>query len=143
MILCVATWRERWALVAYMKTFTDADWDEPRREPISIGTPKPPYPASVANGRSLWIDAQCWECHGAHGSGHGPKSAELVDDWRYPIVPADLTVPTNWRGGYRPQDIFRSIAVGIGGTPMPSYQDALTEDQIWDLTNFLLSIMRP
>lgn len=76
------------------------------------------------------------------GKGDGPSSPTLTDDWDYPIVPADLTVSRNWRGGNRPQDIFRSITVGIGGTPMPSWQDALTEDQIWDLTNYLLSIIQ-
>ncbi len=84
----------------------------------------------------------CGACHGANGKGDGPSSPGLTDEWGYPVVPADLTVSRNWRGGNRPRDIFRSISVGIGGTPMPSYQDAMKEEEVWDVTNYLLSIIR-
>ncbi len=131
---------QRWQLVSYTKTFTDQFEDDGALElqPITIGTRKPPYPESVATGQRLFIEAQCWDCHGMKGRGDGPSSHALVDDWGYRIVPADLTVSGNWRGGYRPEDVYRSIAVGIGGTPMPSFGDALTEDQLWDLVNYLL-----
>ena len=133
---------DRWNLVTYIKTLSSKFQEEERLEPILIGAPRLPYPESVANGRRLYLEADCWECHGMLGKGDGPSSTTLTDDWNYPIMPADLTVSRNWRGGNRPQDIFRSITVGIGGTPMPSWQDALTEDQIWDLTNYLLSIIQ-
>lgn len=131
---------QRWQLVAYIKTFSDRFENEMDLEfqPITIGTPKPPYPESVANGQRLFLEAQCWTCHGMKGRGDGPSSHTLVDDWDYPIIPADLTSSRNWRGGYRPEDAYRSIAVGIGGTPMPSFDDALTEDQLWDIVNYLL-----
>lgn len=134
--------RDRWALVAYVKTFSDRFQREERLPPITVGTAKPPLPESVANGRRIYIEAECWTCHGMLGKGDGPSAATLTDDWGFPIVPADLRVSQNWRGGNRPEDIFRSISVGIGGTPMPSWQDALTEDQIWDLANYLLSIIQ-
>ncbi len=134
--------KQRWDLVAYLKTFSDRFRTEEPDEPISIGEPKLPYSESVNNGRRVYIDAKCWDCHGDYGKGHGPSSDKLTDDWGYPIVPADLTISHNWRGGNRPQDVFRSISVGIGGTPMPSYRDALTEDEIWDLANYLLSVIR-
>ncbi len=133
---------DRWALVAYIKTLSGKFNEAGSAEPITIGASKPPYPASVQNGRWLFVEAECWTCHGLLGKGDGPSAATLTDDWDYPIVPADLRVSRNWRGGNRPEDIFRSIMVGIGGTPMPSWQDALTEDQIWDLTNYLLSIIQ-
>lgn len=131
---------QRWQLVSYIKTFSDGFEEVVALElqPITIGTPKPPYPESVASGQRLFIDVQCWDCHGMQGRGDGPSSHTLVDDWDYPITPADLTVSRNWRGGHRPEDVFRSIAVGIGGTPMPSFDDALTDDQLWDLVNYLL-----
>lgn len=132
---------DRWNLVAYTKTLSARFATEGQRVPISIGEPKLAYPESVANGRRLYLDAECWECHGILGKGDGPSSMTLTDDWNYPIVPADLTVSRNWRGGSQPRDIFRSISVGIGGTPMPSWGEALTEDQIWDLTNYLFSII--
>ncbi len=134
--------KQRWQLVAYIKTFSPRFQEEDLPEPIRFGTPKLPYPESVMNGRRLFVEAECWKCHGTLGRGDGPSSHTLIDDWGYPIVPADLTVSRNWRGGNRAQDIFRSIAVGIGGTSMPGWMDALSEDQIWDLTNYLLSIIR-
>lgn len=133
---------KRWALVAYMKSLSDTFLEEDVSEPIHIGSPKPPFPESVTNGRRLYVGLECWKCHGLLGKGDGPSSTTLTDYWGYPIVPADLRVSTNWRGGNRPEDIFRSISVGIGGTPMPSWNDALSEDQIWDLTNYLLSIIQ-
>ena len=133
--------RQRWQLVAYTKSFSPRFQNEQTAEPITIGSPKPPLPESVTNGRRLYIEAECWTCHGMLGEGSGPSAATLTDDWGYPIVPADLRVSRNWRGGSRAEDIFRSLAVGIGGTPMPSWDDALTDDQIWELTNYLLSII--
>jgi mono/diheme cytochrome c family protein len=134
--------KQRWQLVQYIKTFSDRFKKEQAPEPITIGDPKPPYPESVDNGRRLFIDAECWSCHGIEGKGDGPSAHNLKDQWGYPIVPANLTISRNWRGGNRPQDIFRSISIGIGGTPMPSWKDVLTEDQVWDITNYLLSIIR-
>ena len=134
--------QQRWNLVAYVKALSDRFREEEPGEPIEIGTRKPPYPESVMNGRRLYLDLECWKCHGLNGKGDGPSTAGLVDYWNFPIAPADLTVSRNWRGGSRPEDVFRSIAVGIGGTPMPSWLDALSEDQIWDLTNYLLSIIQ-
>ncbi len=133
---------ERWQLVAYVKTLSPWTQTEEGFDPIEIGKPPPPLPESVANGRRLFILAECWTCHGMLGKGDGPSSRRLKDDWGHRIVPADLTVARNWRGGHRPEDIFRSISVGIGGTPMPSFGDALSEEQIWDLVNYLLSNIR-
>jgi len=133
--------QQRWQLVSYIKTFSDRFEKEKAPEPIPISEPKPPYAESINNGRRLFIDAECWACHGVGGKGDGPSAFALKDHWDYPIVPADLTISRNWRGGRRPQDIFRSIKVGIGGTPMPSWE-VLSDDQIWDITNYLLSIIK-
>ncbi len=134
--------KQLWDLVAYVKTFSARFQTEEPDTPISIGEPKPPYAESLNNGRKLYITAKCFDCHGNNGKGDGPSSDTLIDEWGYSIVPADLTVSHNWRGGSRPEDIFRSISVGMGGTPMPSYRDALTEDEIWDIANYLLSTIR-
>lgn len=130
---------ERWQLVAYLKTLFPRTQMDEDFDPIEIGEPKSPLPESVTNGRRLYILVECWVCHGMLGRGDGPSSRTLEDDWGHQIVPADLTVAQNWRGGHRAEDIFRSISVGIGGTPMPSFGDALSRDQIWDLANYLLS----
>ena len=131
---------ERWGLVRYLKTFTSRFAEEGIPEPLAIGEPKPRYAPSIDAGRRLFIDIECWVCHGVGGKGDGPSSYTLTDSQNYPIVPADLTNSRNWRGGSRPQDMYRSLLTGIAGTPMPSYE-VLSQDQLWDLVNFLLSII--
>ena len=53
---------------------------------------------------------------------------------------------SSFRGGGNRQDIFRRLVLGIEGTPMPPIARAegnnpgLTDDQIWDLVHFVLSL---
>jgi mono/diheme cytochrome c family protein len=129
---------QRWQLVRYIKTFSEHFEEEEAPEPIVIGAPKPAYAESINRGRRLFIDSGCAACHGVEGKGDGPAAFSLQDRWGYPVVPANLNISRNWRGGSRPRDIFRSIKTGIGGTPMPSWE-MLTDDEIWDITNYLLS----
>lgn len=64
-----------------------------------------------------------------------------------PVVdpPRNLTLGV-FRGGDDPQLIFDRIANGIDGTPMPAVPRAassplgLTDDQIWDLVHYVLSL---
>ena len=44
-----------------------------------------------------------------------------------------------YRGGRRPLDIFWRIHNGIDGSGMPA-ANGLTHDDIWDLTNYVLSL---
>jgi len=51
-----------------------------------------------------------------------------------------------FRGGGEREDLFRRLVLGIEGTPMPPIARAqggnpgLTDDQIWDLVHYVLSI---
>jgi hypothetical protein len=61
------------------------------------------------------------------------------------ILPRDLRTGV-YRGGSRPQDLYLRIVHGIEGTPMPAaprqpeISVGLSESDIWDLVNFLLSL---
>lgn len=46
----------------------------------------------------------------------------------------------NYRGGGRPVDLYRKIRHGINGTAMPAANAELTDDQVWDLVYYVLSI---
>ena len=99
---------------------------------------------SVARGRALFIDeagANCASCHGAGGAGDGPAATATLDDWGYPIRPRDLRSGT-YRAGSTPADLYRSIATGINGTPMPAYGGAISPESIWDLVHFVQSLAR-
>jgi mono/diheme cytochrome c family protein len=116
---------------------------------------------------------ECAGCHGSHAEGNGPsyidtdtfneyvygsgppeeRFAKLKavaekankkwgDEWGDPLRPADLNLGV-YKGGRRPIDIFRRIAKGISGTPMPAHASAFREDadrKIWDLVNFVLAL---
>jgi len=61
------------------------------------------------------------------------------------ILPRNLQLGV-YRGGSRPEDLYTRIVIGIEGTPMPAIPMqptnplGLTESDVWDLVNFLLSL---
>ncbi len=72
--------------------------------------------------------------------GTNARSAQrgLYDDWGYKIKPRHL-VRGILRGGDRPIDVYRRIAAGVKGTPMPPAA-ALDDAEIWDLVNYVLHL---
>ena len=113
--------------------------EEPPGEPLYIGAPPPPSAEVVARGQEVWQQAKCWECHGQTGQGDGPKSAELKDDFGFPVLPADLTTG-QFKSGAAVEDIFRTMSTGLSGTPMPSYSDSLPEEDRWALAYYVLAL---
>jgi mono/diheme cytochrome c family protein len=130
---------DRKAVVAYIKTLSPRFKEEAPEAPISI----PPTPIQsagvVEKGRNVYDAAQCWECHGREGRGDGPSARQLRDDWGLPILPTDLTRRPR-KSGQMPLDLYRTIATGLNGTPMPSYFDSLSPDEIWSLVAYLESL---
>jgi mono/diheme cytochrome c family protein len=116
----------------------------------------------VAKGRDLFFGkANCVQCHGATGLGDG--QTQNYDDWTNdwlktpgvdvlsrqtyqhfleagalpprPVRPRNLRVPV-YRGGNAPADIYRRIANGIEGTPMPS-SPSLTPEEVWAVVAYV------
>jgi mono/diheme cytochrome c family protein len=94
----------------------------------------------LALGKTYYKEAGCFDCHGTTGRGDGPAAATLKDEWGYPIVPYDFTIPGRMKGGSAIKDIYRTLTAGIGGTPMPSYADSLGERERWALGYYVLSL---
>lgn len=111
-------------------------------------------PESIARGRKLYEGgkAKCVNCHGPAGKGDGLQTRDfqlvkgttkthaepgLYDDWGNPIAPRNLTLGL-YRGGRRPLDLFYRIKAGIKGTPMPAA--AVSDAEIWDLVNYVMSL---
>ena len=105
---------------------------------VKAKTPPALTPELARWGRALFAskEAACAACHGADGRGPGPTARELVDAWGQPDPPPDLSRGA-FPGGGSPADLYRSIAAGLKGTPMPGYQEALGSEQIWDLVAYL------
>jgi len=97
---------------------------------------------SIARGKALFAgpQAECVKCHGEAERGDGPSADELTDDFGNVIVPADLTMAWLFRGGPTADDIHMRLLTGLTGSPMPSYADVLTPEQIWDLANYVDSL---
>lgn len=97
---------------------------------------------SIAHGEKLYMELECFKCHGMEGKGDGPSSADLKDDWGFSIKPADLTQPSAFKNGNNHEDIYRTIITGLSGSPMPSYADSFIgrETGAWDLVHYILSL---
>jgi DMSO reductase family type II enzyme heme b subunit len=109
----------------------------------TIDVPGRPNPSdeSIERGRVLYEqDADCFKCHGAAGRGDGPSAFELADNAGNVIYPADLTQPWFFRGGAEPEDIYLRLRTGLTGSPMPSFAEAISEEDTWHLVNYVLSL---
>lgn len=113
--------------------------EEPPGPPLYIAKPPAPSQQILARGREVWQVAKCWECHGQTGKGDGEKAPGLKDDLGFPIIPADLT-SGQFKSGSKVEDIFRTMTTGLSGTPMPSYRDALPEEDRWALSYYVLAL---
>lgn len=113
--------------------------EEPPGAPLYIGAPPGPSQQILDRGKEVWQVAKCWECHGQGGKGDGEKAAGLKDDLGFAIIPADLT-SGQFKSGSAVEDIFRTMTTGLSGTPMPSYRDALPEEDRWALSYYVLSL---
>lgn len=111
---------------------------------------------SVQRGRELFLSANlnCVACHGESGLGDGAQTYSitvntvtkknnvepgLFDAWGNKIKPRNLRLGM-YRGGRRPIDIYSRIEAGIKGTPMSAFGAKMTEQQKWDLVNYILQM---
>lgn len=129
---------ERRAVVAYLKTFSKRFESEKPQEPISIPEPPRRAPELIAKGKALYQMAGCFACHGTEGRGDGPAAEGLKDDWGFPIQPADLTRPL--KRGSSAEAIYKTLVTGLDGTPMPSYEGALSDNEFWALSFYVASL---
>jgi mono/diheme cytochrome c family protein len=102
------------ALAAYIRSFGPT-----RRGPSTpIAAPTPPaeLAALIPRGEALFAEAGCPQCH-------GPDAEVRYDLSREPLR----------RAARKEADVWLSLATGLDGTSMPSYQAALSDDDLWAL----------
>jgi mono/diheme cytochrome c family protein len=128
-------------LADFVTTFSP-EFSKPENAPKAVAFPSAPRATkeSIELGKKLYEENGCVKCHGTLGRGDGPSAPTLVDEWGQPIRPADLTQRWTFRGGPSREDIFRTMSTGLNGTPMPSFVDALKDDQRWAITDFIESL---
>lgn len=132
---------DRKAVVEYVKTLVKRKGDAPAA-PIAVGQEPPVTPATIAAGKQLYAKMGCNKCHGETGKGDGPSAAALKDSWEYPIKVRDFTTGI-YLGGPTDRDLYLRFTTGMSGTPMPSYQDQLTDEQRWQLVQYVQSLRVP
>ena len=150
------------AVVAYLKTFSPR-WTT-KKPGAKIAATEDPYARKpdkgVEMGRKVYhVVARCWGCHAAYEtpaaiSADAATMGQTVEgvranfdvaeakksDWGFDIKPPDFLVD-QLKAGESFEDLYRDIASGIGGTAMPMWRGALTEEQLWGLVHYVKSLL--
>jgi copper transport protein len=101
--------------------------NQPPPPAAAMANPQPASADSILRGHDLYL-ANCAACHGINGDGDGPTAA----GWLPPLRPLGEEVPLLSDGA-----LAYRIAVGSAGTRMPAFASTLSENDRWDLVNFL------
>ena len=127
-------------VVAYIKGLSP-QFATPSR-PVTVAAGVPSSPESIARGLQVYDKLQCGKCHGSDGRGTGAVATTFEDDWKQPLRAADLTEPWTFHGGATARDVYLRFRTGMAGTPMPSFADAASDSEMWDLSNYVVSMAR-
>ena len=146
--------KERWALVYYVRYLSQLNdakkensWEAQKKfatveisseDVIKVPTETPVTAASIQKGKDLFQVA-CAACHGTQGK--GDVSQTMRDGSGYVIRPRDLTTGI-YKGGGKSRDLYKRLMAGLPGSPMPSYNDSFSDEQIWDLIHFVQSLRK-
>ena len=98
-------------------------------EPLN-SIPINPVPAtaeSIKAGEAIYL-GNCVACHGESGKGDGPASRGMSPR------PADLSTHVFL---HPDGELRRFVTDGIPGTPMPRFNNLLSEEETWHLVNYL------
>lgn len=85
--------------------------------------------SALEAGKALY-DGKCASCHGESGDGKGPGGTGLQPP------PADFTDAALMQAA-SDQQLFWILSEGSQGTAMPGWKDLLSEEQRWQVVNYL------
>jgi len=113
---------EKVAVIEYVKTFYPR-WEEEKNTRTIVYVPRAPSDLRseqrVLRGQVVYLQMQCWKCHGIDGRGAGATQTEYTDAWGHSQRPFDFT-RGSLKGGNAPEDIYRTFHTGLRSI-MPSY----------------------
>jgi copper transport protein len=95
----------------------------------NIRDPIAPDERSLASGEQVYV-TYCASCHGETGRGDGPSGLRLVPR------PADLRIHSA-PGVHTDGELFYWVSYGFPNSAMPAWADTLTEEQRWDVINYI------
>lgn len=132
------------ALVEYVKAFGYVAWkfNQPTRPALQT----PPVPADLSAprrvdaGRALFASRGCAACHGDIEKGGQPIQG-LVTEWLkdgepVPVMPRNFASEPLRRPD--PSDVFKTIRLGVKGTPMPA--NPVSDEETWSLVAYVLHL---
>ena len=129
------------AVVGYVKGFSPRFATE-HPEPVAPEPDVPSSPASVAAGRLVFDRLGCAACHGSDGAGAGATATSLEDAGGRRSAATNLTEPWTFRGGPTPGDVHLRLVTGMNGTPMPTFADAASDEDLWHVAHYVASLAR-
>src|SRR5262249_42484711 len=88
---------------------------------------------SLRAGRMIYM-SQCTACHGLSGRGDGPAANGMNPP------PANLPYHQATAAGHPDGQIFEWISKGFPGSAMPAFEGTLTEEQRWDVINYIRTL---
>jgi cytochrome c oxidase cbb3-type subunit I/II len=127
--------QERLAVIQFIKTFSSRWKNEKPGAAIPIPAEPPVTMESIARGQQQF-DTICAACHGTLGNGV-PAGGNSRKHANFTLAAG---MPGGVKLGHDGRHIFKTITTGIGGTPMPSFADAFTPAQIWDIVHYVQSL---
>ena len=125
------------AVVDHVKTLSPVFQTGPP-QPITVPSATPASSDSVERGRELYVSQGCVGCHGTDGA----KGGYLQDAKGYPVPVRDLTAPWTFRGGSDRAHVWLRLTTGLAGSGMPSYANAMTPVERWDIVSYIESLAR-
>jgi high-affinity iron transporter len=96
--------------------------------------PVPKVPPSIDNGRRLFGQG-CEGCHGIDGSSRTELALELSTK-----APDLRTLSPSHADPAVLQRIYGAVSFGVPGTAMPSYREAWSESERWDVSAYVASL---
>lgn len=91
---------------------------------------------AIERGKQAYAKFVCISCHGETGKGDGVQ--QMFDDDKTPTSPRDFTLGI-FKGNPDPASLYRRIAFGMPGTPMPG-SSSMTPEQMVDLVHYIRSL---
>jgi len=107
----------------------DEKWVAPA-EAKKLKNPVAPTPENLSAARAIYMD-KCANCHGDKGLGDGPEAG------MYDVQPSNLA-DAHMMSEMTDGEIFWKI--GEGNKPMPSFKKQLSDEQRWQVVNYVRTL---